>query len=173
MTYSVFLAFLTLAVVSGEPLSHMHHHSDLISRVNLKNTVIFQVKLYFPTPFLHQVKALLTQTAVTGPPPCYLFSPIDFYLISAKVSLNCPELKLDFLQKPTCRPQGLWHIEAKQGCQNNNFTHISRGAAVILPLICHDLAGDVLYVSLPDRFYISFQSSLLGDYPGSELNIHG
>lgn len=131
----------------------MHHHSDLISGVDLKNSDV-SGQIILPVSFLRQfprkVKALLTQTATTGPPACYLFIPIDFYSSSPEVSLYCPELKLDFLWIPTRRLQGLWHIGAKQGCQNNDFTHVSRGASVILPLICHNLAGDVLYMSLPD-----------------------
>lgn len=92
----------------------MRHNSDLISGINLQNKVIFQVKLHtqFPTLKLDmqlsgRVKALLTQIAVTGPPAYHLFIPIDFYLSSPEVSLYCPELKLDFLQRPMCRLQGL------------------------------------------------------------------
>lgn len=121
--FFVFLAFLTLAIIRVELLSHKHHHSDLRGK---------------------------SETAMAGPPACYLFIPIDFYSSSPEVSLYCPELKLDFLRIPTSRLQGLWHIGAKQGCQNNDFTHISRGASVVLPLICHNLAGDALYMSLPD-----------------------
>lgn len=110
MTYSLFLAFLTLTIVSVEPLSQMRHNSDLISR----NKEVFQVKLHiqFPTrkfdmQLFGMVKTLLTKIAVTGPPAYHLFIPINFYLSSPEVSLYCPELKLDFLQRPMCRLQGL------------------------------------------------------------------
>lgn len=147
-----FLAFLTLAIIRGELLSQKHHHSDLRGKSEEQSDISGQIipSVSFLRQFPRKVKALLTQTAMAGPPACYLFIPIDFYSSSPEVSLYCPELKLDFLRIPTSRLQGLWHIGAKQGCQNNDFTHISRGASVVLPLICHNLAGDALYMSLPD-----------------------
>lgn len=135
----------------------------------------------FDMQFPGNAKAMPPPTAVIGPPACCLFIPIAFYLSSSDVVTVLSSTQNGFPARTLVLIAGIMTNESQTGLSKQWFYKTRQEAlqpffslfVIIWQVMCYTCHHLIWLHTRLQIYRIFFQSSLLGDYPGYELNIQG